>query len=113
MTQPSTEDQQQAVPLTEVLLTHAKGSVDAEAGETLRQVLAAVALTGKKGSVTLTLDVVPVKKSDGQIHLTCKVTSKVPPYDPATSVWFADEVGNLSRQHPTQASLFPDTAPNH
>jgi lysophospholipid acyltransferase (LPLAT)-like uncharacterized protein len=106
-----TDDGDQAVRLTEVMLRHAKGSVDADAGAALREVVAAVSDTGKKGSVTVTLDVVPVPKSDGLVHLSMKLTSKVPEHDPATSVWFTDITGNLSRQHPAQPALFPDSPP--
>jgi hypothetical protein len=99
------------VPLTEVLLTHAKGSIDAEAGEKLRELAAAVAETGKKGSVSVVLAVAPVPRSDGMVALTATVTAKIPDHDPATSVWFTDETGVLSRQHPSQMSAFPDLPP--
>lgn len=99
-----------AARLSELLITHAKGSTDAEAGAALAQVVAAVAETEKNGAVTIKLSVKPVKKTDGAIAITAEVVAKVPQHDAPASIWYADDGGQLSRQHPNQMQ-FPDFPP--
>lgn len=76
-----------------------------EATEGLHEVIAAVAETGKAGSVTITLKVEPDKKADGIFRVTDAVKLVIPKHDRATSIYFRDSTGNLTRNNPNQPEL--------
>jgi len=72
--------------------------------EALEQVSAGVLETNKAGSLTLTLKL-KVNK-DNQIFMDSEVKKKVPEQGVATSLFFADENGSLSRRDPKQGDMF-------
>lgn len=86
-----------------VLLRHDKGRLHADASRALQEVVAAVALLGKKGSLTVKLDVEPLEA--GAVRLRGTVTPKAP-IDPAASIWYANEEGELTVNNPNQPSMF-------
>lgn len=91
-------------PFSDVLREAGKGSAHKTASEQLRNVVERVLETGKTGSVTVTVKVTKAKNAD---HLTVVATStsKVPAYDPQTSIYFADGNGDLTRHDPNQLAL--------
>jgi hypothetical protein len=73
--------------------------------DTMNDLIAAVADTGKAGAMSLVVKVKPVAKNDGQVLVSCDVTSKAPKAEPATRVYFITDDFNLSRSDPHQPSL--------
>ncbi|MBG6083271.1 hypothetical protein [Zhihengliuella flava] len=72
----------------------------------LHDLLAAVADTGKSGTVTLTVKVEPDKKAaDGIYRITNKVAVKAPVHDAPSRIYYADKTGNLTRNNPDQEEL--------
>lgn len=106
----STKDEpvRQIRPFTAVVQELAGGRVLTGLSEALADVTAAVAETGKKGTVTLQLTVAPVGKgASGALQVTAKTAVKAPESDDATptTVFFADDDGNLTRTDPKQLQL--------
>lgn len=78
------------------------GSVVEEATHQLRQVVRAARVAGKKGTLTLKIDVEP----DGrQFVINAKVDAKLPVPAPAMTVFFADDDGDLTKSDPKQEPL--------
>jgi len=98
----------QVRPFAAVLTEHARGVVHASLSEQLADLTAAVAETGKKGTLALTITIEPVAKgAAGALKLGTKVVVKAPQDDTATptSVFFADGQGNLTRDDPRQPRM--------
>lgn len=77
---------------------HDEGSVVETADEALREVVAQVMRTGKKGSVTLTMEVEP----NGQkgLEVSCKLSAKAPQLAFGKSFYFTNNNGDLTRTPP-------------
>ena len=75
------------------------------ADEQLREVMSAVNRTGKKGTVTVTLEVAP--NGESGFGATAKVTAKAPAINFGQSFFYMGRDGNLTRTAPdyVQASL--------
>lgn len=95
---------------TEFLTGHDGGSGDAEAARQLRELAAAVGITGKKGTVTVTVMLEPMS-SNGALVASVAVTSKVPQEPPPAGIYFADSRGNLHADDPGQPGLELETVP--
>ncbi|MDO4694977.1 MAG: hypothetical protein Q4A62_10260 [Eikenella sp.] len=80
------------------------GELLAELDEKLSEVVRAAELTGKVGSITLSLKV-KAKGSSGQIELTPAVKAVVPEHERGSALMFATPEGNLQLQDPRQANL--------
>lgn len=89
-----------------VLMQHNRGTAHAEASRALAEVVEACKRTGKKGSVTVRLDIEPQPKMGNVIKVTDHVVSKVPAADRVGSMWFPGEHGDLHRNDPRQHELF-------
>lgn len=76
------------------------------ADQQLRSVIEAVRRTGKKGSVTVTLEI--AQNGELGIASTAKVTAKAPAVAFGQSFFFTDREGNLTRNAPdlVQQGLF-------
>jgi hypothetical protein len=80
------------------------GGLPVETADTqLRDVIAAVQRTGKKGSVTITLEVSP--NGEMGFAASCKVTAKAPQINFGQSFFFMDRNGDLTRQAPDMHQL--------
>lgn len=91
-------------PFAVFLQEHKRGALAGELAATLQEVVAAVIEHGKKGSVTLKLDVAPSK--DGMtVFVTDDVKKSVPKADRGGSIMFPDAKGNLHRSDPNQMRL--------
>ena len=78
------------------------GSVNEEATHQLRLVVRAARVAGKKGTLTIKLDVEP----DGrQFVISAKVDAKCPVPAPGITMFFADDDGDLQRSDPRQEPL--------
>jgi hypothetical protein len=83
-------------PFADWLREHNGGRTHDELGETLHTLTARVNDTGRKGSITLTISVEPMKNAEGMIVVSDKITTKM---------WFTDDEGNLVRNDPRQLSF--------
>lgn len=92
-------------PAADILKEINRGTVHGDLSRAIADVTAAVVDRGKPGTVTLTIKIEPVKDSDCALTVTGSVTAKKPAA-PATSLFYGDETGLLTRQDPRQQPLF-------
>lgn len=98
----------QVRPFAAVLGELHGGRVHARLTEQLAALTAAVAATGKKGTLTIALEVKPLKAGQNEIlQVVAKSVLKAPEGEDAapTTVFYADETGNLTRDDPNQPQL--------
>lgn len=102
-------DDDQIRPFAAVLTDLAAGKVHARLTEQIADLTAAVAATGRKGTLTIQLEVKPVKtgQTNGPLQVTAKSVLKAPEGDDAApvTIFFADDAGNLTRDDPNQPML--------
>jgi hypothetical protein len=91
--------------ITDILREIRKGRPVEEATQALADVVRAVDETGKKGSVTITLNIIPSKHGGPEKTLVCEVKSKKPIADIAPAVFFSDQDGDLFRVDPRQEEM--------
>ncbi|MFC3980201.1 hypothetical protein [Streptosporangium jomthongense] len=96
---------EQVRPFADVLRDIRNGQVSDEAAAAMQQLVAAVREHGKKGTVTLTLTVEPMKGNEAALMVVGEVTVKAPKAPPRAAVFFADTAGNLLRDDPRQAAI--------
>ena len=89
-----------------IIGAHKNGSVISDVSAAMKQVTAAVQLTGKPGTVSLVMSIAPASRGDaGTLVFLPKVKTKVPETDAPASIFYADADFNLVREDPNQASL--------
>lgn len=98
---PPSEDGPQTKPFAMFLQEQPDG-VHSEASEKLQDLVNAVRQEGRAGTLTLTVQVKPQKRTV-QVTTNVKVSAPQPVSDPA--VWFVDKAGNLTRRDPDQPEL--------
>jgi hypothetical protein len=86
---------------SEFIAEHCSGVADADLTDALREILEAVALTDKAGSLTLTVN---VSKEGDMFAITHKIGQKIPSDTTARFYWL-DLEGNLTRNNPLQPAL--------
>lgn len=89
-----------------VLLEVNGGASHHELSEALRDLVRAVTATGRKGSITYTLTLEPLKRRTDTLVVTDAVTVKAPQPDRTSSVFYTDDDGRLVREDPNQPALF-------
>lgn len=83
-----------------------KGVFIAAAGEAQAEVLKAIRATGQKGKLTITLDIVPVPKTEGaQVSITPSLKVTTPKQSARAKLFFTDEDGTLHRNDPNQTEM--------
>lgn len=92
-------------PFSQFLIEQRGGGLHGEVSEKLQTLVAAVAEHGKAGTLTLTISVKPVEGNLGQYVVSDDVKVKAPEPARGASLFFADDVGNLSRSDPRQPEL--------
>ena len=93
-------------PFADFLAEHNNGHGHRRASTSLQDVVNAVVETGKKGSVTVTVSVEPMKSADdGTLMLTVTVAEKIPSEPVKAAIFYADDEGNLTRTDPRQAAF--------
>jgi hypothetical protein len=97
---PDTGEAAHVRPFAEVLSEVSKGIVADEAATKLAELVTAVQETGKKGSVTVTIQVVPHKGNNETVNVAAAVTAKLPRAETPTSIFYIAANGNLSRNDP-------------
>ncbi|MBO3751577.1 hypothetical protein J5X84_36355 [Streptosporangiaceae bacterium NEAU-GS5] len=102
---PADDDQVQVRPFAAVFQELDKGRIHNEASRLLHELVEAVVAHGKKGAMTLRIEVAPLAPGDtSTLTVKAQVDSR-PPVNPPTSVFFVDDTGNLTRQNPWQQTL--------
>lgn len=91
--------------ITDILRDIRKGRPVEEATQALADVVRAVDDTGKRGSVTITLEVVPSKHGGPEKTLVCKIKTTKPNADIAPAIFFSDSDGDLHRVDPNQNEM--------
>ena len=88
------------------LVEQSQGRTHAELSEGLRDLVARVIDTGKKGSITLTVAVAPMKDNTGVLVVSDVIKLNLPEHDRSASIFWPDKAGNLVRNDPNQRSIF-------
>jgi hypothetical protein len=91
--------------ITDILREIRKGRPVEEATQALADVVRAVDETGKKGSVTITLNVIPSKHGGPEKMLVAEIKAKKPIADIPQAVFFSNEEGDLHRVDPRQEEM--------
>jgi hypothetical protein len=103
-------DQAQAkreVPqLAHVLAQINHGALADEAAALLADLVQQVSHIGRKGTLSLTIEVKPFTGSNDTVQLSGKVSVTPPSRDPHAGVFFYTEDGALSRNDPSRNTLF-------
>jgi hypothetical protein len=86
------------------------GGLAAELDEKLTEVVRAAELTGKVGSITVSLKI-KAKGNSGQIEITPAVKALVPEHERGNVLMFATPEGNLQLDDPRQQKLTFKDAP--
>lgn len=94
--------------ITDVLATMRGGAADRAASELLAKVALAVTETGKKGSVTIKLDVEKLKGGDTELQIKATLNYKAPLEDIPMGIYYPDKDGKLHREDPRQMSFIED-----
>jgi hypothetical protein len=83
-------------------------ATDVELGEALTKLTAAVNDTGKKGSITVTLNVLPVDDEGHTYGLDDSIKVNIPERPRKKTIAYADKDGRLTRSNPNTMPLFTD-----
>ena len=92
-------------PFADFLAEHNNGLGHRQSGEALQRLVAAVQDTGKKGSVTIRVDVAQMKDDETLLITVINVTEKLPVAPAKPAIFYADDEGNLTRSDPRQMSF--------
>lgn len=101
----SDEQEVQIKPFGAWLQEQRNGVLHAELSEALAEVSAAVLQHNKPGKLGLAITVKPAGNAQFTVFVSDEVKVTVPQPDKPTSMFFADDDGNLSRRDPRQAEL--------
>ena len=89
-----------------VLLSNlSEGAIAEDAAAQLKRVTAGVREHGKRGSITITVTVEPVKKSNNAVTVSGSITAKAPAPTRAAEFMFTGPDGELLRDRPDQHAL--------
>jgi hypothetical protein len=108
MTQPPERDNDdvgQVRPFAAVLQDINNGAVADQLAHDVQNLVQTVRQFGRKGKLTVTLEVAPRKGNAAALNLTARRDLKLPQEEPVESVFFADTDGNLLRDDPRQPQL--------
>lgn len=82
------------------------GTVAGKANDLLVELVHAVREKGRKGSVTVVLEVRPYKGNSLNVEVAASVTAKLPQPEPPAGLFFVTEDGALTRDDPRYDRLF-------
>lgn len=92
-------------PFADFIREQNRGRTHDELGEGLRDLVARVEDTGKKGSLTLTVTVEPLKGNEDCLTVSDEIKLKLPEHDRGASIFFRGRDGNLQRDDPNQPTF--------
>lgn len=83
-----------------------RGALDSECSEALAELIKAVRDTGKKGSITLTLNCSMLNTRDeNALRISADVKTSIPKLDRAETIMFSTADGDLLRDDPKQVQM--------
>lgn len=88
---------------SETLALQRKGECLEEASAQLAELVKTCIATGKKGKLTLTLEISPMADT---VSVRDEITVKQPKQERLGTTFFADDEGHLTRNNPRQAEMF-------
>ena len=95
------------------LVSHRGGALDAEITAKMVELVSAVTYIGKKGTITIQIEVKPGAKGADYLHVVDHVKVVLPEYDREEKVYWADpDTFELVRHDPQNARMFPDDKPS-
>lgn len=98
--------ERQIRPFADVLQELNQGSTHEELSVSLNELVQAVGLLGKPGTLTFTIKVKSAGRAgSGTVMIADEVKLKIPEGDRPDSVFFVDRQGNLTRHPPGQERL--------
>jgi hypothetical protein len=109
---PDHDDDQHARPFAAFLREQAGGKTHDELSDALRDLVGRVQDTGKKGSLTLVVNVEPLKGDTDTLVIKDEIKLRLPEHDRKASLFFVASDGNLTRENPNQPQLPLHAAPN-
>lgn len=110
--QPETDTNHEVKDFAVLLMEHLNGRTHTEISHEIHALLAAVTAHGKKGSLTIRIDVEPSSAVDGSpISIAFDTVLKAPKATAPRALFFLDENGNAVRNDPRQQSFDFRTAP--
>lgn len=93
-------------PFADWLREQSRGSTHDELSEALHDLTARVIDTGKKGSLTFTVTVAPLKGESVEVLVVSdEIKMRLPEHDRKASLFYPDDEGNLSRTDPNQLTF--------
>jgi hypothetical protein len=95
----------QVRPFADVLRDLDRGRVADQASVSITDLVRSVIETGKKGRVTLHVEIEPWKGNAATLQVSARVDSRLPQDAPAAGIFFPDADGNLHRNDPSQPTF--------
>jgi len=92
-------------PFATWLLEQSGGKTHEELSDALYDLVGRVRDTGKKGSVSLTVTVGPLKGDVGVLIVSDEIKLRLPEHDRKASLFYPDRHGNLTRRDPNQLTF--------
>ena len=92
-------------PFATWLLEQSGGKTHEELSNALYDLVARVRDTGKKGTVSLTVTVGPLKGDIDVLVVSDEIKLRLPEHDRKASLFYPDGDGNLSRRDPNQLTF--------
>jgi hypothetical protein len=102
----SDTDEVEPRPFATFLMEQNRGRTHDELSHGLRDLVAQVEDTGKKGSITLTITIEPLKGNEEALTVSDVIKLNLPEHNRGASIFFRGRDGNLQRDDPNQVSLF-------
>ena len=104
--QPQTGQVDEPRDFASILLDLARGRTVGELSTELHGLIRKCQDTGKKGILTLTLELIPVPGDTKQLVMRDQIKVKAPEHDRAPTNFYLDKNGRPQKDDPEQASLF-------
>lgn len=92
-------------PIADVLRDLGQGALVDDAGVALQTLVRDVQAIGKKGVLTIKVEVAPMKGDSHALMVHAKTDVRPPASEPIGAVFFADDDGVLSKDDPRQMKL--------
>lgn len=88
-----------------LIISMRNGAANDLATDELEKLVKAVQATGKKGSVTIKMEVAKIEDGDTEVKVTMKVASNIPVADIPAGIYYPSQDGGLHRTDPRQLSM--------
>ena len=92
-------------PFNDWLQDQSNGATHSELSEALYDLVSRCTDTRKKGSLTLTISVEPMKGDEDVLVVSDEIRLKLPEFPRKPSIFYQNDHGNLSRSNPNQPEL--------